>query len=52
VTKYHHAGWVAAISDEATVRLGPVRQVRAPGDGPEKDLPGLEEWPGLGEPPR
>ena len=52
VTTYHHAGWVVAIADGAKVDLGPVRQVRAPGDGPEKDLLGLEAWPGLGEPPR
>jgi len=52
VTKYHHAGWVAAIDEAVKVDLGANRQVRAPGDGPEKDLPGLEGWPGLGEPPR
>mgnify|MGYP000126437152 CR=1 FL=1 len=51
VTKYHHAGWIRELADGVKVDLGPVRQVRAPGDGPEKDLPGLPGWPGLGEPP-
>jgi len=45
VVTYHHAGWLRRMGPDDAVELGPTRQVRAPGEGPEADLPGLEAWP-------
>lgn len=47
VVRYHHAGWIRRLGADETVELGPTRQVRAPGVGPEGDLPGLPAWPEL-----
>lgn len=45
---YHHAGWLQRLgSGTAPPELGPTRQVRGPGMGPDDDLAGLPAWPEL-----
>jgi len=48
VVRYHHAGWIRRLTDEEVApALGPNRHVRAPGEPPEADVPGLPAWPDL-----